>query len=65
MKRDADTVIARVDDPADALDAILDGSAAVRRSGKRSVKLHRGDFGELALLDEAPRTATVEADPRC
>jgi CRP-like cAMP-binding protein len=64
MKRYAPyTAIVRVDDPGDAFYVILDGSAAVRRTGKRSVKLHRGDFfGELALLDAAPRTATVEAE---
>ena len=56
MKRYAPyTAIVRVDDPGDAFYVILDGSAAVRKPGKRSVKLHRGDFfGELALLDAAP-----------
>jgi CRP-like cAMP-binding protein len=64
MKRYAPfTAIVRVDDPGDAFYVILDGSAAVRRTGKRSIKLHRGDFfGELALLDPAPRLATVEAE---
>ena len=64
MKRFAPlTPIVRVGDPGDAFFIILDGSASVRRAGKRAVKLGPGDFfGELALLDAAPRNATVEAE---
>jgi CRP-like cAMP-binding protein len=64
MKRFAPlTSIVRVGEPGDAFFIILDGSASVRRPGKRAVKLGAGDFfGELALLDAAPRSATVEAD---
>jgi CRP/FNR family transcriptional regulator, cyclic AMP receptor protein len=42
---------------------ILDGQAAVRRNGRRVAMLGPGQyFGELSLLDRAPRNATVIAD---
>lgn len=41
---------------------ILEGTAEVRRSGKKVATLTTGAcFGELALLDNGPRTATVVA----
>lgn len=42
---------------------IVDGKATVRRKGKKIGTLGPGEyFGELALLDPAPRNATITAD---
>ena len=48
---------------AEALYVLLTGKATVLRCGAADVGLSRGDFfGELGLLDEAERTASVVAD---
>ena len=45
---------------------IVDGKATVSKSGKQVAVLGPGDsFGELSLLDRAPRNATVTADTSC
>jgi CRP/FNR family transcriptional regulator, cyclic AMP receptor protein len=42
---------------------IVEGRASVRRGGRRVALLGPGDyFGELALLDRGPRSATVVAE---
>jgi CRP-like cAMP-binding protein len=49
-------------EPGDAFFLILDGKAEVRKGGKVVAEVGPGDyFGELALLDDEPRSATVVA----
>jgi CRP/FNR family transcriptional regulator, cyclic AMP receptor protein len=48
--------------PGDTFFVIVEGEAAVLRGVRRIAKLGPGDFfGEIALLDGGPRTASVEA----
>ena len=59
----AGTVIATEGDPGIGLFVIAEGSARVSVGGKSKAKLGPGDFfGEIALLDGGPRTATVTAE---
>ena len=56
------TVIAREGEPGVGLFVIVDGTADVSIGGQRRAKLGPGEFfGEIALLDGGPRTATVTA----
>jgi CRP-like cAMP-binding protein len=56
------TVIAREGERGIGLFLILDGECTVTIGGKAKAKLGPGDFfGEVALLDGGPRTATVTA----
>lgn len=49
--------------PAHEFFLILDGGATVRRKGKKIASLGPGQyFGEMALLDKGPRTATIVTD---
>jgi CRP/FNR family transcriptional regulator, cyclic AMP receptor protein len=55
-------VIAREGEPGIGLFVIVDGTAKVTIGGQLKTKLGPGDFfGEIALLDGGPRTATVTA----
>ena len=52
--------VTRIGTPGDAFYTILDGRARVQTADRHTRTLDPGAFfGELALLDEAPRTATV------
>jgi CRP/FNR family transcriptional regulator, cyclic AMP receptor protein len=56
-------VIAREGDKGMGFFMILDGTAKVSVGGRTKRKLGPGEyFGEIALLDEGPRSATVSAD---
>lgn len=57
------TIIMKAGDPGDSLHILLDGTVTVRRRGMPSLIREQGSFfGEIALLDGGPRTATVLAN---
>ncbi|MFL5960075.1 MAG: cyclic nucleotide-binding domain-containing protein [Gaiellaceae bacterium] len=57
------SVLVRAGDPGRSFYVLLDGTARVQRGGGRSRRLGAGDyFGEMALLDGAPRSASVVAE---
>ncbi|MFT3698162.1 MAG: cyclic nucleotide-binding domain-containing protein [Kofleriaceae bacterium] len=59
---EAGATVLRENDPGDSLYFVVEGSAIVTKDGRRIAELgERGVFGELALLDPGPRSATVQA----
>jgi len=64
IRRFADgAAMVRVGDAGRTFYVLLDGNAKVNRPGRRSVRLGAGAFfGEMALLDDSPRSADVVAD---
>jgi CRP/FNR family transcriptional regulator, cyclic AMP receptor protein len=55
-------VLCREGEPAQEFFVIIDGEVEVTRQGRRLSTLSDGDFfGEIALLEDIPRTATVTA----
>ena len=63
MTLEKDRVLVEQDATGHECFVILEGEATVKRGGRKLATLGPGDhFGELALLDGGPRTATVVAN---
>src|SRR6266700_2836083 len=64
IRRFADgSAMVRVGDAGRSFYVLLDGNAKVNRPGRRSVRLGVGAFfGEMALIDDSPRSADVVAE---
>lgn len=62
IRHPASTVIAREGEPGIGLFVLVEGTADVSIGGRKKATLGPGDFfGEIAVLDGGPRTATVTA----
>lgn len=63
ITREAGTQLADQGDAGREAFVIIEGTASVKRNGRKVATLGPGDaIGELSLLDHGPRTATVTAD---
>jgi CRP-like cAMP-binding protein len=63
VRLEPEVVLTRQGDAGDAFYVVLDGTASVAVDGEVVNRLGPGDwFGELALLDGEPRTATVTSE---
>jgi len=62
----AGKVLIRQGELGDEMMVIVSGTVTVERDGAQINALKHGDFfGEIALIDRGPRTATVTADTPC
>jgi CRP-like cAMP-binding protein len=58
----AGSMVVSAGEPGDSFHVVLEGSARAETPGRRAVRLRAGDFfGEMSLLDGAPRSADVAA----